>query len=168
MPRPKIRTEFQDYGIGVRKMSFVVGKESFWERSEAAEYIRSLTPGYKPRVPVVKPARPQPKTVKALVVRSPWAGEIASGEKTVENRVWKCNYRGWLAIVAARRPESGADAGRAVCLVKLVDIEGCEGDYEWMLADPIALKQRIEIPGRLGLYDCLSFIPRDLLKRIGL
>lgn len=106
--------------------------------------------------------------MKAIVVRSPAAQEIASGEKTIEYRSWRTHFRGWLAIVAARRCDSGADAGRAVCLVRLVDVEGSEGDYEWILADPIPLKQRVVIPGRLGLYDCLSFIPRDLLELIGL
>jgi hypothetical protein len=93
-------------------------------------------------------------TVKALVVHSPWAQEIASGEKEIEYRSWPTKYRGWLAIVAARRPESRADAGRAVCLVRLVDcVQIDEKDFEWHLADPTPIVERVEIPGRLGLFD---------------
>jgi hypothetical protein len=106
-------------------------------------------------------------TVKALVVHSPYAQEIASGEKPIEYRCWSCRYRGWLAIVAARRRESGADAGRCVCLVNLVDIQGEEGNYEWMLENPIPLSQRVLIPGRLGIFDCVQYLPPELLKLIG-
>jgi hypothetical protein len=110
------------------------------------------------RAPKAKPV------VKALIVRQPYAGEIASGEKDIEYRSWSCQYRGWLAIVAARRRESGADAGRVVCLVKLVDVvDDGAGGFEWMLANPIPLTERIEIPGRLGLFDVTDKLPASAL-----
>jgi len=38
--------------------------------------------------------------MKALTISQPWASLIASGEKFVENRTWRTNYRGTLAIHA--------------------------------------------------------------------
>lgn len=38
--------------------------------------------------------------MKALTIQQPWASMIASGEKWVENRTWRTNYRGPLAIHA--------------------------------------------------------------------
>lgn len=43
------------------------------------------------------------KTMKCLSVRQPWAWCLANGQKPVENRTWKTNYRGPLAIHAAQR-----------------------------------------------------------------
>lgn len=41
--------------------------------------------------------------MKAITVQQPWAGVIASGDKTVENRTWGTKYRGPLAIHAGAR-----------------------------------------------------------------
>ena len=102
-------------------------------------------------------------TIKAIVVRSPWSQEIASGEKAIEYRTWPTYYRGWLAIVAARRRESGRDAGRAVCVVRLVDcVQAGHRDYEWVLTGPAALDRRVEVPGRLGLFE----LPADLAGQV--
>ena len=105
-------------------------------------------------------------TVKAIVIRSPYAQQIAAGTKRVEYRTWRTLYRGWLAIVAARRRESGNDAGRAVCLVRLVDcVEVGHKDFKWKLADPRPLSRRSpwEIPGRLGLFDVTGQLPAVVL-----
>lgn len=40
--------------------------------------------------------------MKALTVQQPYASLIASGEKWIENRSWHTNYRGPLAIHAAK------------------------------------------------------------------
>ena len=106
----------------------------------------------------------KPTTVKALVIRSPYAQQIAAGAKAVENRSWRTHYRGWLAIVAARRRDSGADAGRVVCVVRLTDcVEAGHRDHEWLLADPRPLTERVELPGRLGLYDMTGQLPASVL-----
>lgn len=39
----------------------------------------------------------------ALTVKQPWAGLIASGQKTIENRSWPTKFRGWLAIHAGQK-----------------------------------------------------------------
>lgn len=52
--------------------------------------------------------------MKALSVRAPWAGLIASGEKTLEIRSRRCHYRGELLIC-----QSGG--GGAVAIVEIVD-----------------------------------------------
>jgi activating signal cointegrator 1 len=41
--------------------------------------------------------------VKAISLWQPWASAIAAGLKTIETRHWATNYRGRLAIHAARR-----------------------------------------------------------------
>ncbi len=107
--------------------------------------------------------------IKALVIRSPWAQEVAAGTKAVEYRSWSTRYRGLLAIVAARRPESGSDAGRAVCLVTLADCIQTGGDVEWVLADPVPLPadRPLLIPGRLGLFDVTDLVPAWALDLTG-
>jgi activating signal cointegrator 1 len=41
--------------------------------------------------------------MKALSLRQPWATLIALGEKQYETRSWSTNYRGQIAIQAAKR-----------------------------------------------------------------
>lgn len=78
--------------------------------------------------------------IKALSLWQPWAEAIRVGSKQIETRSWKTNYRGWLAIHAAKRPVdkgdkafndfaehwvgdlSKLDFGAIVCVVKLT---GC-------------------------------------------
>ena len=104
-----------------------------------------------------------PSSIKALVIRSPWAQQITAGTKAVEHRTWLTHYRGLLAIVAARRPESGTDAGRAVCLVRLTDcVEAGHRDYEWLLAGPMPMARRVEVPGRLGLFELTGQLAADV------
>ena len=167
-PVPRIEIVQKPFGYGVTKAFYAVGNQSFEEESQAKAHLRKLR-GLPPLAEKGTSAAftAKPGTVWALVVRSPYAQQIASGKKRIEYRVRRARYRGWLAIVAARRPESGDDAGRVVCLVKLVDCTGREGDYEWHLTSAIPLKQRWEVPGRLGLFDVTARVPpsvRKLLK----
>ncbi len=81
--------------------------------------------------------------MKALVVRQPWAGLIACGEKNIENRSWQTSYRGPLAICAGKKLDtSRAEAedlykqynvtqtgtGVVVCIVDLIGIVAEDGD----------------------------------------
>jgi hypothetical protein len=105
--------------------------------------------------------------VWGLVVHSPYAQEIASGKKRIEHRSWNTNYRGWIAIIAARRPESGDDAGRVVCLVQLTNcVQAAAKDFEWELSGPISLRERVDLPGRLGLYDVTDQLPGWVLGKL--
>lgn len=113
--------------------------------------------------------------MKALVVRQPWAGLIASGLKTLEVRSWQTRYRGELVIVAAKaRDRMGAAGdcppelldvlGRPIALVELTACRyGRPLDYPaaciefdlthfvWKLDNVRILTNPPPIPGRLGL-----------------
>ena len=111
--------------------------------------------------------------MKALSVRSPWAGMIADGVKTLEIRSRRTHYRGPLLIC-----QSGG--GGAVAEVVVVDCRpfGEQDDaasggvwtlrpdarthYAWVLR----LVRRVTsapIKGRLGFYD----VAEHLLRPVG-
>jgi hypothetical protein len=48
--------------------------------------------------------------MKAITLWQPWASLIATGAKKIETRSWKTNYRGPLAIHAAKTWNSETDA----------------------------------------------------------
>ncbi|WP_416367281.1 ASCH domain-containing protein [Paenibacillus sanfengchensis] len=52
--------------------------------------------------------------MRCITIRQPWATLIAIGEKRLETRGWKTNYRGELAIHAGKRVD------RAACLAEPV------------------------------------------------
>lgn len=107
----------------------------------------------------------------ALSVKQPWASLIAVGQKTIEVRTWRTEYRGPLLICASAKPDSRRIAlpfevgplGMCLCIVDLVDIrEGTArdqrhalvnavGKYCWVLRNP-RLVEPIPIKGRLGLF----------------
>lgn len=60
--------------------------------------------------------------MKAISVRQPWASMIARGDKTIETRTWRTNYRGDLLIVSTQNPKiPGLPTGKALCVVRLYD-----------------------------------------------
>lgn len=106
--------------------------------------------------------------MRALVVRQPWAGRIASGRKTIELRSWSTKYRGPVIIVAGSRKWGKLDPegplGVVVCVVDLVDVRPAttadeaaangappDGWFAWVLENPRALPIT-PAKGRLGLY----------------
>jgi hypothetical protein len=40
--------------------------------------------------------------MKALSIMQPWAWLIVNGHKAIENRNWRCHYRGPVLIMPAR------------------------------------------------------------------
>lgn len=67
--------------------------------------------------------------MKALTISQPYASQIASGEKWVENRKWSTNYRGGIAIHAGlgtqylsakKLAESGLPHGAVIAVADLV------------------------------------------------
>ena len=107
--------------------------------------------------------------MRALSVRQPWAELIASGKKRIEYRSWSTDYRGPLCIVASL----GVDAddmhkirgativrGAVVCVVDLVDVRGCEGNYHWDVRKPVRCEPHA-VKGKLSLWhiDDLLVVP---------
>lgn len=89
---------------------------------------------------------------------------IASGEKTIETRKWRTDYRGPLLIVSSKVPRI-EPAGSALAVVKLIDCrpmtradEGeacCEcypNAYSWVLTNITRIKP-FSVKGQLGLFD---------------
>lgn len=102
--------------------------------------------------------------MKALSLKQPWANLIASGQKTIETRLWGTDYRGELLIVSSKRPKI-EPAGYAVALAQLIECRpmtlGDEREamcdvYEsaiaWVLKDVRPLKP-FPVTGKLGLFD---------------
>ena len=102
--------------------------------------------------------------MKALSIRQPWANLIASGQKTIETRKWKTNYRGDLLIVASK---TGTEPpfGCAVAIVTLVDCRAmtvldeaaaCTEMYQracsWVLEN-VRPVEPFPVTGQLGLYE---------------
>jgi hypothetical protein len=112
--------------------------------------------------------------MKALSIKQPWANLIASGEKTVETRLWKTDYRGPLLICSSKRPDI-APAGHAIAVAQLVDCrpmsvldEGAarcmkyDGAVAWVLADVKRIKP-FPVQGRIGLFE-IGVNEEDLVK----
>jgi hypothetical protein len=95
--------------------------------------------------------------MKALTIGQPYASLIADGEKWVENRTWKTNYRGPIAIHAgkgtqylshAKCAEQGLPIGAIVATAELV---AC---VEWDKAK--SNRDRGDLPPNIGLSTLLN------------
>lgn len=114
--------------------------------------------------------------MKALSVKQPYATLIVEGEKTVEVRSWKTDYRGDILIVSSSRPaykhgEEDMPDGVLVGIVELVDIvpleqkhlydaymEGLSDDeikglYAWILEKPAKFDTYLPMKGKLRLFE---------------
>lgn len=118
----------------------------------------------------------KPGMIPALTISQPWASLIANGDKQVENRTWKTDYRGPLAIHAGsgtqyltRNQQAGYPTGGIIAVATLV---GCwqvdllrstsfsidehqwqyiEGPWCWLLEDVLHV-DFLPCPGKLGLW----------------
>ncbi len=111
--------------------------------------------------------------MKALSIIQPWASMIASGEKTIETRTYKTNYRGDILICASKTPNPNFSKdemdklpkGIALCLVRLVDCVPMTQVHEaaakcqvypkawaWILEDVQRIVS-VSVKGKLGLFD---------------
>lgn len=113
--------------------------------------------------------------MKALSVRNPWAWAILHAGKSIENRVWRTNYRGPLLIHAGQRPDNHVRAlieaqhglvipddlptGGIVGMVDLIDCVqehpspwAMPGHWHWVLARPRPLPFR-SCKGQLGIFN---------------
>jgi len=106
--------------------------------------------------------------IKALAVHQPWADRIARGEKTIEVRTWRTQYRGPLAICATKRPAvQGLPSSAVVAVAELVDcrpftpadvpasggVEFREGLWTWVLGGVRPLADPPPVACRQGLFD---------------
>lgn len=102
--------------------------------------------------------------MRALSIKEPWGGMILNGEKTIETRTWKTNYRGDFIVCVSKKPISPL-SGFAVCIVNLVDcrlmtkedieLAKCEvypGAYSWVL-DNVRKIEIFPVKGQLGLFN---------------
>ncbi|MBL8048095.1 MAG: ASCH domain-containing protein [Chthonomonas sp.] len=93
--------------------------------------------------------------MKVLSIRQPWAWAIIHGGKDIENRNWRTNYRGPLAIHAGKQFDMRLDDFR----------DYCRGDYgnPWLRMatefineyDFVGNEPRGAIIGVVDLVDCI-------------
>jgi len=102
--------------------------------------------------------------MKALSIKQPWANLIASGQKTIETRLWPTDYRGPLLVVSSKTPNI-PPAGYALAIADLVaccpmtkadeiaaHCARYPGAYSWVLRN-IRKIPTFPVRGRLGLYE---------------
>lgn len=125
--------------------------------------------------------------MKALSIRQPWAWAVMAGRKRIENRVWPMNFRGRLAIHAAKElewvprwllPDGGSPIppgdllplGALLGTVEVVDCVPWEtvrsdpfagGPWCWILAKPQPFPEPIPCTGGLRLWT----VPAEILAK---
>lgn len=108
--------------------------------------------------------------MKALSIHPYYAMAIVAGQKNIEVRTWKTEYRGDILICSTNRKLHGTIAGHALGIVTLKDIrplkrEDCpaalitaqqykelENAYAWVL-DYNRLIKPVPVKGKLSLWD---------------
>lgn len=89
------------------------------------------------------------KTIKALSVHQPWSWALVHGQKRIENRTWRTNYRGPLIIHASKNRETCHLYGM--------------GDWRKLIPDIRVLRDD-EFGCLYGLVDLVDCIPFESLK----
>jgi hypothetical protein len=122
--------------------------------------------------------------MKIIAIRQPWAHLIVTGIKPVENRSWRVNYRGPLAILASKQPAKQSveeierryrvsiprdlPRGGIVGLVDLVDIVDSHpsrffsGPFGFVLENARPLPF-IPMLGQLNIWDAPFRVVKKLL-----
>ena len=106
--------------------------------------------------------------MKALSVAPIWGMLLYSGEKTIECRTWKTDYRGPILFCTSQKPVAPyCPSGYALFIADLVDIvpfeekhlqaaqmpEVPEGQcYAWMI-DHIVPIEPFKVKGKLGFFN---------------
>lgn len=117
--------------------------------------------------------------MKSLSLKPEWALKILVGEKTVECRTWKTNYRGEILICSSATKTRGTIPGKALIVATISDIVPFtkkhlvdsamsampdKKSYAWMLTNfkPV---YPFDVKGKLNLFDIddnlIKFIPDD-------
>lgn len=106
--------------------------------------------------------------MKALSIHPIYAMLIVVGEKTIECRSWKTNYRGDILICSTAKKEKGTIPSHALGIVTLKDVvpfkkshfkaacmdyfDDFENLYAWKLTN-LRLIKPIPIKGKLSLWE---------------
>ena len=117
--------------------------------------------------------------MKALSIHPVFAFDIATGEKTIECRTWKTDYRGEIVICSTAKKLYGTVPGCALAVVTLKDVVPFKrehlqaammepkdyrpGLYAWILENNRIIKP-IPVKGKLSLWeftqlDKIEYIP---------
>ena len=107
--------------------------------------------------------------MKTLSIRQPWAWLIVSGQKDVENRSWKTNFRGRILVHAPAKTDSmdgfeDSEATVTGAIIGSVEIIACvqdspsnwaePGQWHFILRNPVKFAEPIRgIPGRLSFWE---------------
>lgn len=97
---------------------------------------------------------------RALTVKQPYAGQIASGKKPIEFRSWSTDYRGDILITASANPTTQGPSACCICVVELYDVRITD-EAEWFLRNPRPVRN-VAVKGKLGLWT----VPDALLARL--
>ncbi|MBN2202568.1 MAG: ASCH domain-containing protein [Candidatus Aenigmarchaeota archaeon] len=102
--------------------------------------------------------------MKALSIKEPWASMILRGEKTVEVRTWRTNYRGDILVCASAKPKT-ENSGNALCIVEIVDCRPMKKSdaklsggyfepksYSWVLENIRKIK-KFPVKGKLSIFN---------------
>lgn len=131
--------------------------------------------------------------MKAITIHQPYAELIARGEKRIENRTWRTNHQGPIAIHAglargARWREAAARYGvdlanvpqgaivavaASVDCVRLFNLRSrdvgphAEGPWCWVLAGVRRLDKPIPIAGKQSLWNVPAEIEAEIARQLG-
>jgi len=113
--------------------------------------------------------------MKAISIKQPWANLIASGQKSIETRVWATPYRGEILLVSSKTPRI-QPTGCAVAVADLVDCRPMTRADEdaakchiypdavaWVLENVRSIEP-FPVKGQLGLYE-VNISPDALLSK---
>jgi len=103
--------------------------------------------------------------MRAICIKQPWASMIANGQKFIETRSWKTNYRGELLVVASQKPLiDNLPTGQALCIVNIIDchpmkkedekfakVEYNSQKYSWILFNIKKIKP-FPVKGKLNFF----------------
>jgi len=112
--------------------------------------------------------------MKALSIRQPYATRVARGEKWIEYRTWRTDYRGPFLVCAGKtwdreeaKPPGWMDdypLGVAVAVAVLggVEVTASDENLYWHLSEVQAVTP-FPVKGKLGFFE----VPDRLIKRVG-
>ena len=130
--------------------------------------------------------------MKAITIKQPWVHAILKEGKDIENRSWKRDFRGWLAIHSSASPRRDARYPKgykvppledltyaSICgVARVVDMvsksqspwfdrpRNGQKNYGWLLQDIRPLKKPIPCKGALGLWDVPAPVFRAIKQQL--